>query len=76
MVTLDDNLLEMLASDALDPLTISEHHLRTGVRRLTRGQLATPILCGSSLRNVGVQPLMDGIVEYIPGPSYGGGVIV
>ncbi len=68
MITLDNELLEMLARDSLDPLTVSDVHLRSGIRRLTQGQLATPILCGSSLRNIGVQPLMDAVVEYLPSP--------
>ncbi|XP_064390817.1 ribosome-releasing factor 2, mitochondrial-like isoform X2 [Halichondria panicea] len=68
VITLDNELMEMLARDSLEPLTISDLHLRGGIRRLTRGQLVTPILCGSSLRNIGVQPLMDAIVEYLPSP--------
>ena len=31
--------------------------------------LITPILCGSSFKNIGVQPLMDAIVKYLPNPT-------
>ena len=68
MVTLDDQLLELVAEESFDPCTISDHHLRGGIRRLTAGQLATPTLLGSSLRNIGVQLLMDAIVDYLPSP--------
>ena len=42
--------------------------LREGVRRATLARLITPILCGSSLRNKGVQPLLDAVVDYLPSP--------
>ena len=69
MVTLDNDLLEMVADDSFDPLTLRDDQLRPAIRRLTLGQLATPVLCGSSLKNIGVQPLMDAIVEYLPRPE-------
>lgn len=69
VVTLDSELLEMVADDSFDPLTLRDDHLRSAIHRLTLSQLATPVLCGSSLKNIGVQPLMDAIVEYLPHPE-------
>ena len=47
---------------------ISLAELRTALRNATlRGQV-TPVLCGSALRNKGVQPLLDAIVDYLPSP--------
>lgn len=39
------------------------------IRRLTIAEMAFPVFCGASLRNIGVQPLMDGVVEYLPTPE-------
>jgi elongation factor G len=43
--------------------------LETYLRKACIGGLITPVLCGSSLRNIGVQPLMDAIIKYLPSPS-------
>ena len=39
------------------------------LRRAVIQGMATPVLCGSSLRNKGVQPLLDAVVEYLPSPA-------
>ncbi len=52
----------------LDSKEISESQIREVVRRLTLASLATPVLCGSAFKNTGVQPLLDGIVDYLPSP--------
>ncbi|MFP3895389.1 MAG: elongation factor G [Anaerolineales bacterium] len=38
------------------------------LRRVTCDNLAVPVLCGSGLHNVGIQPLLDAIVRYLPSP--------
>ena len=43
--------------------------LDTHLRRTNLTCRATPILCGSSFRNIGVQPLMDAVVKYLPSPD-------
>lgn len=65
---MDDVLIERVSDDLFDPLTLTHDDLITGIRRLTTSCSATPLLCGSSLHNVGVQPLMDAILAYLPGP--------
>ena len=47
-------------------LTVSE--LKLAVRRVTLAVKAVPILCGSALKNKGIQPLLDAIVGYLPSP--------
>ncbi len=42
--------------------------LRRALRQATLEGKATPVLCGSALRNKGVQPLLDAIVDYLPSP--------
>ena len=36
---------------------------------LTLARKITPVFCGSSLRNKGVQPLLDAVVDYLPSPK-------
>lgn len=47
---------------------ISVDELRSALRQATIGNKLVPIYCGSSLRNKGVQPLLDAVVEYLPSP--------
>jgi elongation factor G len=39
------------------------------LRRMTLARQATPIFCGASLRNIGIQPLLDGVLNYLPSPD-------
>jgi elongation factor G len=48
------------------PLTVAE--LKKAIRRATVSYLITPVLCGAALRNKGIQPLLDAIVDYLPSP--------
>jgi elongation factor G len=43
--------------------------IKTAVRKACVAGRLTPVLCGSAYRNVGVQPLLDAIVDYAPAPS-------
>jgi elongation factor G len=42
--------------------------LRAGLRRATLANRLVPVLCGTALRNKGVQPLLDAVVDYLPSP--------
>ena len=66
---MDTELEEVLAEQDFDPLSLQEDVLRSAIRRLTLSCSATPVLCGSSLKNIGVQPLMDAIINYLPSPE-------
>ncbi len=47
---------------------ITAEELKAALRRATiRGEL-TPVYCGSSLKNKGVQPLLDAVVDFLPSP--------
>ena len=43
--------------------------LKATLRRATIAGKITPVYCGSSLRNKGVQPLLDGVIDYLPSPA-------
>jgi elongation factor G len=47
---------------------ITQDELLDGLRRAVIAGDATPVLCGAALRNKGVQPLLDAIVQYLPSP--------
>lgn len=59
----DDLTVKYLEGD-----TISVEELKTTLRKAVITNMATPVFCGSSLRNKGVQPLLDAVIEYLPSP--------
>ncbi len=60
----NDNLLEKY----LDGSEISDKEIVTGIRSATLHGSIIPILCGSSLKNQGVQPLLDAVINFLPSP--------
>ena len=60
----DDSLLEKYLNN--EELTIPE--LKASLRKAVVGYKVVPIYAGSSLRNKGVQPLLDAVVDYLPSP--------
>jgi elongation factor G len=52
----------------LEGETIAPERLRAAVREATLDIAITPVLCGSSFKNKGVQPLLDAVVDYLPSP--------
>ncbi|MDO4741071.1 MAG: elongation factor G [Eubacteriales bacterium] len=47
---------------------LSLEEIKAGIRKATLAGQMTPVLCGTSYRNKGVQPLLDAVVEYLPSP--------
>lgn len=47
---------------------ITETDLRAGVREATISAAVTPVLCGSALKNRGIQPLLDAVCDFLPAP--------
>ncbi|MBW7944318.1 elongation factor G [Patescibacteria group bacterium] len=62
---LDDALMEKYLNG--EELEVNE--LKAALRKATIGYKLVPVFCGSSLRNTGVQQLLDAIVEYLPSPQ-------
>ena len=61
---LDDELMEKFLEDA----SLSVEELKIGLRRAVIAGKCNPCYCGSSLKNKGVQPLLDAAVELLPSP--------
>ncbi len=52
----------------LEGREIDAGELRSAIRKATLDTSITPVLCGSSFKNKGVQPLLDAVVDYLPSP--------
>ena len=52
----------------LDGEELTYDELMAGIRKATIAGKLTPVLCGTSYRNKGVQPLLDAIVDFLPSP--------
>lgn len=59
---------ESLTEKYLNGEEISESEMKAALRRATISMKAVPVLCGAALRNQGIQPLIDAIVDYLPSP--------
>jgi elongation factor G len=60
----DDELVEMILEDH----EITPERLKQAIRKATLAIQITPVLCGSSFKNKGVQPLLDAVIDYLPSP--------
>jgi elongation factor G len=60
----NDELLEKFLSD--EPIGVDE--LKSALRTATIACAVTPVTCGASFKNKGVQPLLDSILDYLPSP--------
>jgi elongation factor G len=63
--TWSDEITELL----LDEKPVPEELIRVTLRRKTLDRELLPVFVGASLRNIGVQPLIDGIVDFLPAPD-------
>jgi elongation factor G len=64
IVETDDELMTLY----LEGQEVSVAQLRQALRRATLSGELNPVLCGSVLRNKGIQPLLDAVVDYLPSP--------
>jgi elongation factor G len=60
---------DALAEKFLGAEEISEAELRAALRRATLAFKAHPVFCGSALKYVGVQKILDGVIDYLPAPT-------
>ncbi len=60
----DDALMEAYLAEA----PVTTEMLLEGIRKATIGLRLVPVFCGAALRNKGIQPLLDAIVDFLPSP--------
>ncbi len=61
----DDNVMHKY----LEEQDITEEEIKEGLRLGTVKGVLVPVLCGAALRNRGVQPILDAVVDYLPSPA-------
>jgi elongation factor G len=64
LAEVDDQVMERYLNDE----ELSEAEFKEAIRRASLNKGCVPVLGGSSLKNIGVQPLLDAIVDYLPSP--------
>jgi elongation factor G len=60
---------DVLAEKFINEEPVSNEELRAAIRRATLALKMTPVMCGSAIKNKGVQLLLDGVVHYLPNPT-------
>ena len=60
----DDGIMEAYLSE----IAITNEQIVSAIRKGTVNLKLVPVLCGSALRNKGIQPLLDGIASFLPSP--------
>ena len=68
LAELDDTLMEYVINNSISPMEVSIDLIQAAIRRVTLANKAVPVLLGSSLKNIGVQPVMDAVIDYLPSP--------
>jgi elongation factor G len=62
---IDDHLMEKFLSE--QPMTVDE--IRAALRKGTVARSCNPVLCGAALRNIGIQALLDTVIDLLPCPT-------
>ena len=65
---------DLMAKYFDDPSTITEAEIKKALRAATLSMQVVPMICGSSFKNKGVQPLLDNVCAYLPSPLDAGAV--
>ncbi len=65
LAEVDDEVMEAYLAER----PLSPEELKAGMHRATLALKGVPTYCGSALRNKGIQPLLDGIKDFLPNPT-------
>ncbi|KAG2176968.1 hypothetical protein INT43_007622 [Umbelopsis isabellina] len=69
LAELDDTIVELFFDQAEgDHMQVKASDIKQAIRRVTLQGKAVPVLCGAAFKNIGVQPVMDAVIDYLPSP--------
>ncbi|MFH1623634.1 MAG: elongation factor G [Pseudomonadota bacterium] len=60
---------DVLMDRYLEGKVIAGQEIRSSIRRMTLANKMIPVFCGAAFKNKGIQPLLDGIIDYLPSPK-------
>ena len=60
----DDQLMERYLAGG----ELTEKEIKSGLRKAVLSREAVPVMCGTALRNKGIQPIFDAVIDYFPSP--------
>ncbi|KAK7207281.1 ribosome-releasing factor 2, mitochondrial [Myxozyma melibiosi] len=69
LAELDDDMIEKFLEADDDHMAIASADIKKALRRCTLANKLVPVLSGASFRNIGVQPLLDAVIDYLPSPA-------
>ena len=65
LAEVDDDLAEKY----LRGLDLSDGEIKASIRQATLSLKVVPVMCGAALRNKGIQPILDGVADFLPSPQ-------
>ncbi len=69
MIALLADMDDAIAEKYLDGVEVSAEEIIAAIRKATIALKVVPVMCGSALRNKGVQPVLDAVVDFLPSPE-------
>jgi elongation factor G len=69
MIAILADIDDGIAEKYLDGIDIPPEEIISAIRKATISLLVVPVMCGSALRNKGVQPILDAVVRFLPSPE-------
>ena len=69
MIALLADVDDAIAEKYLDGVEMSPEEIIGAIRKATISLKVVPVMCGSALRNKGVQPVLDAVVDFLPSPE-------
>lgn len=69
LAEMDDAIVETFFDEADgDHMRVDPEAVKAAIRRVTVANKAVPVLCGAAFKNLGVQPLLNAVIDYLPSP--------
>ncbi|KAK4520243.1 translation initiation factor eIF4A [Mucor velutinosus] len=69
LAEMDDAIVETFFDEADgDHMRVNAEAVKAAIRRVTVANKAVPVLCGAAFKNLGVQPLLNAVIDYLPSP--------